>query len=56
MKNYILTILCLVVYTMGAFAQQTTVRVSGTVVDEKGEPLIGATIVVKEKPGLGVAT
>src|SRR5690554_882632 len=56
MKNYILTILCLVIYTMGAFAQQTTVKVSGTVVDKQGEPLIGATIVVKEKPGLGVAT
>lgn len=56
MKNYILTILCLVIYTIGALAQKTTVQVSGTVLDEQGEPLIGATVVVKEKPGLGVAT
>ena len=56
MKKYILTILCLVIYAMGASAQKKSVQVSGTVVDEGGLPLIGATIIIKEKPGLGVAT
>lgn len=35
-------------------SQNATVR--GTVVDENGEPVIGATVLVKGKPGLGTAT
>ncbi|MGI6135149.1 MAG: SusC/RagA family TonB-linked outer membrane protein, partial [Petrimonas mucosa] len=56
MKKYILLIVCTVIGTWSIFAQQKTVEVTGTIVDEKGEPLIGATVVVKEKPGLGVAS
>lgn len=56
MKKYILFVLCFVIFTMGALAQKKTVAVSGTIVDEQGLPMIGATIVVKDKPGLGVAS
>ncbi|MDR2774105.1 MAG: TonB-dependent receptor [Tannerella sp.] len=55
MKKYILSVLCLLIYTAGISAQKT-VEVSGTVVDTEGFPLIGANVVVKDKPGLGVAT
>lgn len=56
MKKYILFVLCFVIYAMGALAQKKTVVVSGTIVDEQGMPMIGATVVVKDKPGLGVAS
>lgn len=56
MKKYILFVLCFVIYAMGALAQKKTVAVSGTIVDEQGMPMIGATVVVKDKPGLGVAS
>ncbi|MEA4917012.1 TonB-dependent receptor [Proteiniphilum sp.] len=56
MKKYILTILCLVIYAMGVSAQKKSVQVSGTIVDEQGLPLIGATVIVKDRPGLGVAS
>ncbi len=39
--------------SMHLFADQ---QIQGTVVDEQGEPVIGATIVVKDSPGIGVAT
>jgi TonB-linked SusC/RagA family outer membrane protein len=53
MKKYILIILCSL-GTMGVFAQKKTVNVSGTIKDSQGNPLIGATVVVRDKPGLGV--
>lgn len=56
MKKYILSVLCLIIYAMGVFAQQKTVEVSGTIVDPEGLPMIGATVTVKDKPGLGVAS
>lgn len=56
MKKYILSVLCLIIYAMGVFAQQKTVEVSGTIVDSEGLPMIGATVTVKDKPGLGVAS
>lgn len=56
MKKYILTFSCLIIYAIGVSAQKKTVEVSGTVLDKDGLPLIGATIVVKNKPGLGVAS
>ncbi|MDR0698411.1 MAG: TonB-dependent receptor [Tannerella sp.] len=55
MKKYILFVLCLLIYAAGISAQKT-VEVSGTIVDTEGFPLIGANVVVKDKPGLGVAT
>jgi TonB-linked SusC/RagA family outer membrane protein len=56
MKKYILSIGCLVIFAFGALAQKKTVTVSGTIVDEQGMPMIGATVVVRDKPGLGVAS
>jgi len=56
MKKYILFVLYFVIFAMGSLAQKKTVVVSGTIVDEKGLPMIGATVVVKDKPGLGVAS
>lgn len=56
MKKCILSVLCLVMYTVSALSQNKTVEVSGTIIDSSGEPLIGATVIVREKPGLGVAT
>jgi TonB-linked SusC/RagA family outer membrane protein len=41
---------------MGIFAQRKSVEVSGTIVDEQGLPMIGATVTVKDRPGLGVAS
>lgn len=56
MKKYILSIVCLLIYTTGLFAQRKTVEVSGTIIDADGLPLIGATVIVKEKPGLGAVS
>lgn len=56
MNKYILSVLCLVLYAMGVSAQKKTVEISGTIVDSEGLPLIGATVIAKEKPGLGVAS
>ena len=56
MKKYILSALCLALFSMGIIAQQKKVEVSGTIVDKSGIPLIGATIVIKDKPGIGVAS
>lgn len=56
MKKYILSVFCLVIYAMGVFAQQKTVEVSGTIIDSEGLPMIGATVTIKDKPGLGVAS
>ena len=46
-----LMILCLVAF----FAAAQTMKVSGTVVDESGEPIIGASVKVKDTT-LGAAT
>lgn len=54
MKKYILCILCLFIYAMSASAQKKAVEISGTISDSQGEPLIGVSITVKDKPGLGV--
>ncbi len=56
MKKYILAVVCLLICTTNLFAQQKTVEVSGTILDADGLPLIGATVVVKEKPGLGAVS
>ncbi|MDR0687516.1 MAG: TonB-dependent receptor [Prevotellaceae bacterium] len=60
MKKIIL--LCLLAFAAAAIpagAQSTgstKVEVTGAVTDEKGEPLIGVNIAVKDKPGLGANT
>lgn len=52
-KKLCITILCALL-AMTGFAQKITV--TGTVSDEEGEPLIGASVVVKDTPGTGVVT
>ena len=41
--------------TVSALAQNT-LEVSGTVVDNTGEPLVGVSVTVKDQPGLGAIT
>ncbi len=45
----------LLLFSSQIIAQQKR-TVEGTVVDEKGEPLIGASVLVKGKPGMGAIT
>lgn len=40
----------------GKTEKQTTLRVMGSVKDHSGEPLIGMTVFVKERPNIGTAT
>ena len=40
----------------GKAEKQTTLRVMGSVKDHSGEPLIGVTVFVKERPNIGTAT
>src|SRR5690554_2072449 len=48
--------ICTMICALSIFAQRKSVEVTGTIVDAEGVPLIGATVIVKEKPGLGVAS
>ncbi|MBQ9223391.1 MAG: SusC/RagA family TonB-linked outer membrane protein [Prevotella sp.] len=45
MKKIFLTLICALMCTMAAFAQGNQVR--GTVLDENGEPVIGASVMIK---------
>ena len=58
MKNILilLSILFLLCIAPDVFAQQERIQVSGTVVDENGEAMIGASVFVKDEPGLGIST
>lgn len=56
MKKFILSTICTMICASSIFAQRKSVEVTGTIVDAEGVPLIGATVIVKEKPGLGVAS
>jgi TonB-linked SusC/RagA family outer membrane protein len=56
-KKYILSVLCLFALGVTSLSAQTKqVEVTGTIVDPQGEPLIGATVTVKDRPGLGVVS
>ena len=56
-KKYILSVLCLLTLCItGVSAQTKQVEVSGTIMDAEGLPLIGATVTVKDRPGLGVVS
>ena len=46
----------LLVLSIGSLAMAAQVKVSGTVIDENNDPVIGATVVQKGKKGNGVAT
>ena len=57
MKRKVIISLCvslMALFASPAFAQNQTVK--GTVVDEKGEPIIGASVVVAGQTGSGVIT
>lgn len=55
MKKYILSISMLLIFSMGStlIAQMT---ITGTVLDDDGLPLIGATVVLEGGPGVGTIT
>lgn len=46
----------LFVVQVAAFAQDASVTVKGVVQDSKGEPIMGAVVIVKNQPGLGSST
>ncbi|MDD2612747.1 MAG: carboxypeptidase-like regulatory domain-containing protein, partial [Bacteroidales bacterium] len=46
----------IVISKIQATAQQTRKNVTGNVTDQQGEPIIGATIVVKDNPSRGTVT
>ncbi|MGN0069818.1 MAG: SusC/RagA family TonB-linked outer membrane protein [Prevotella sp.] len=55
MKKYFLIIFMFLGMAVNALAQEE-LTITGTVVDETGEPLIGASITVKDAAGLGAIT
>ena len=58
MNNNIITkilgITCLLLVQMTVFAQSR--KISGTVTDNNGEPVIGASIMIQNKTGVGTIT
>ncbi|MGL4493886.1 MAG: carboxypeptidase-like regulatory domain-containing protein, partial [Tannerellaceae bacterium] len=55
MKTYVLIPILLLLVAFEALAQKT-VKISGKVIDELNEPLIGVSVVVKDKVGVGTST
>ena len=55
MKRTVSALLMLLMLSLGAWAQEG-INVTGTVVDESGEPVIGASVVLKGKSGSGTIT
>lgn len=55
MKKYLIACLLLLGFSMNILAQET-IEVTGTVVDNNKEPLIGVSISIKDSPGLGTVT
>lgn len=55
MKNHLKLIFLMLIFPVMLFAQEM-VTVSGTVVDNTGEPLPGVNIIVKNIPGMGTIT
>ena len=55
MKKYFLILTMMLCTALGAMAQNT-LEITGTVTDTSGEPLVGATVTVKDVPGLGSVT
>lgn len=43
-------------FVLSLLAQSKTNTITGRITDEKGEPLIGVAIIVKDQPGLGTTT
>ena len=55
-RKILITCLLLLGISAGAWAQEKTITVTGTVIDEENLPMIGVNIVVQDMPGLGVIT
>lgn len=53
-KKITLSLVCILAVVGCAFAQSDQVR--GSVVDENGAPIIGATVIVKDDPTIGTST
>jgi len=56
MKKYLLILILMLGYSVIVLSQEAKLDISGTVLDEEGEPLIGVSIVIKDNPGLGTVT
>ncbi|MDU1890827.1 MAG: TonB-dependent receptor [Dysgonomonas sp.] len=56
MKKYILICILFLGYSLTISSQETKSDITGMVIDEAGEPLIGVSIVIKDNPGLGTVT
>ena len=52
----IISSLLLMFFVLSLLAQSKTNTITGRITDEKGEPLIGVAIIVKDQPGLGTTT
>jgi len=55
MKKYLMMLFVFLCVSAGALAQDQ-LEITGTVTDAQGEPIVGATITVKDVSGLGVIT
>ncbi len=56
MKRYIFLLLACLVQLMVVAQDNKQIEISGTVTDNEGEPAIGATVIIKNQPGLGSTT
>ena len=56
MKKYLLMWVLLLGCLSTIWAQKNVSEITGTVLDENKEPLIGVNIVIKDNPGLGTIT
>lgn len=55
MKTFMLALFTLVLWEF-TFAQSGKVTVGGTVIDAQGQPVIGASVIIKEHPDIGTIT
>lgn len=58
MKKYILSLFFLISCMIDAYAhtEQEKIEISGIVLDQSKEPLVGVNVSVKDLPGLGAIT
>ena len=57
MKKYLSLIFMLLLAMQSVFAQdEKSFTAKGVVVDANNEPIIGATVVIQDKPGVGTVT
>ena len=56
MRKYLFTWILYISCTLTTFAQNSVSQITGVVVDELNEPMIGVNITIKDNPGLGAIT